>query len=249
MTGLFSIPPCPARGKVRWVYPNESHTNFDAVFFFCVAGFPLIPLRVAHVFHYAPTGLFQRDFKWFPIRWSLDTLILAWTRRASLVAAIWAIPLALFAWGAIYSKNDPDGWKLLWMCCGAWVAFPVVWGIYWLLDRKTQAMRRVSGSWKLGSCDPMTFRTRWIENSEYLTPRPNYKADSWAEAAENCIRIHNWWGGLFAARMVQRWEDPIRGREYVDRIMTDPEVIDGLEAVRKDQSLWNKLLGPARYGR
>jgi hypothetical protein len=249
MEALFSVSACGARGHVRWVYTDQKYTNFDAVFFFCVLGFPLFPMRVAHVFRYKPSGLFQRDYEWIPIRWSLDTLFLAWVRRASLVLAIWAFPLAAFAAMAIFAKNDPQGWALLWMCCGAWVAFPLVWGLTWVLDAKNRAMRRVSGDWKLGSCDPMTFRTSWIKESEFLTPRPNYNADTWAEAAENCIRIHNWWGGLFAARMVQRFHDAAEGKKLVDRIMTDPEVIEALAAVRKDQTLWNELLGPGRYGR
>lgn len=231
------------------MYTDQRHTNFDAVFFFCLLGFPLVPMRVAHVFRYKPAGLLERDFEWFPIRWSLDTLFLAWVRRASLVLAIWAAPLALFAAASVYAKDDPDGWVLLWACCGAWVVFPLVWGATWLLDARTRAMRRVFGDWKLGSCDPMTFRSSWIEASEFATPRPNYNADTWAEAAENCVRIHNWWGGLFAARMVQRWEDAGRGKEFVGRMMSDPEVVAGLAAVQKDQSRWHELLGPGRYGR
>lgn len=54
------------------------------MFFFCLLGFPLFPMRVAHVFRYKPAGLFRRGIEWFPIRWSLDTLLLAWGRRASL---------------------------------------------------------------------------------------------------------------------------------------------------------------------
>jgi hypothetical protein len=246
---LFSVSACAARGKVRWVYTDQRYTNFDAVFFFCLLGFPLFPMRVAHVFRYKPAGLFERDFEWLPIRWSLDTLLLAWLRRASLALAIWAFPLALFAAAAVYAKDDPDGWVLLWLCCGAWGAFPVVWGGTWLLDARTRAMRRVFGDWKLGSCDPMTFRSSWIEESEFATSRPNYNADTWAEAAENCVRIHNWWGGLFAARMAQRWEDARAGKELVGRIMSDPEVVAGLAAVRKEQGRWNELLGPGRYGR
>lgn len=249
MEGLFSVSACGARGHVRWVYSDQRYTNFDAVFFFCLLGLPLFPMRVAHVFRYKPTGVFKRDYEWLPIRWSLDTLARAWARRASLVLAIWAFPLAIFAAMAIYAKDDPQGWTLLWMCCGAWAAFPLIWGGTWWLDRGNRAMRRVSGDWKLGSCDPMTFRTSWIETSEFLTPRPNYKADSWAEAAGNCIRIHNWWGGLFAARMVQRFHDAEEGRKLVARIMTDPEVVEALAVVRKDQSRWNELLGPGRYGR
>lgn len=249
MPGLFSVSACGARGHVRWVYADQTYANFDAVFFFCALGFPLVPMRVAHVFRYKPAGPFRRSFEWFPIRWGPGTLLLAWTRRASLVLAVWAFPLSAFAVMAIMAEDDPDGWALLGMCCGAWVAWPLVWGVTRLLDRKNRAMRRVFGDWKLGSCDPMTFRTRWIERSEFATPRPNYNADSWAEAAENCIRTHNWWGGLFAARMVQRWEDPVTGREYVERIMSDPEVVEGLTAVRKDQTRWDELLGPARYGR
>jgi hypothetical protein len=95
----------------------------------------------------------------------------------------------------------------------------------------------------------MTFRASWVEASEFLTPRPNYNADAWAEAAENCFRIHNWWGGLFAARMVRRFHDAAEGKRLVDRIMTDPEVVDALAVVRKDQSRWNELPGPGRYGR
>ncbi len=249
MEGLFSISACGARGHVRWVYTDQKHTNFDAVFFFCVFGFPLIPLRVAHVFRHKPSGLFQRDYEWIPIRWGIDTLFLAWVRRASLVLALWALPLALFAAAAIYVQNDPEGWALLWVCGGFWVAFPLVWGVAWVRDRKNRAMRRVSGDWRLGSCDPMTFRTGWIEKSEFLTPRPNYNADTWAEAAENCIRICNWWGGLFAARMVQRFHDAAQGKKLVDRIMTNSEVVNGLAILRKDPSRWNELLGPARYGR
>ena len=219
------------------------------MFFFCLLGFPLFPVRVAHVFRYKPSGLFQRDYEWIPIRWSLDTLFLAWVRRASLVLAIWALPLTPFAGAAIFIQNDPDGWTMLWMCVGAWLAFPVIWGATWVLDRTNRARRRVFGDWKLGSCDPMTFRGAWIKESEFNTPRPNYSADTWAEAAENCYRIHNWWGGLFAARMVQRWEDAAQGEEFVERIMTDPEVVAALAAVRKDQTLWNERLGPTRYGR
>jgi hypothetical protein len=244
---LFSVSACGARGHVRWVYSDQKYTNFDAVFFLCLLGFPLIPLRVAHVFRYKPSGLFQRDFEWIPIRWSLGTLFLAWVRRASLVLAIWAFPLTAFAAMAIFAKNDPQGWALLWACCGAWVALPVVWGATWVLDGKNRAMRRVMGDWRLGSCDPMTFRASWVKESEFITPRPNYSADTWSEAAANCIRIHNWWGGLFAARMTQRWEDPARGRELVEQIMSDPEVVEALAELRRDQSRWHDLLGPGRY--
>lgn len=249
MEAIFSVSACAARGKVQWVYTDQRYTNFDAVFFFCLLGFPLVPLRVAHVFRYRPAGLFERDYEWIPIRWSPGTLLLAWLRRASLVLAVWAAPLALFAVGAVYAKDDPDGWVLLWTCCGAWAAFPLVWGGAWLLDARGRAMRRVFGDWRLGSCDPMTFRTAWVRESEFATPRPNYSADTWAEAAENCVRIHNWWGGLFAARMTQRWEDAGRGRELVGRIMSDPEVVAALAAVWEDQTRWNELLGPGRYGR
>lgn len=249
MEGLFWVSTCGARGHVRWVYTDQKYTNFDAVFFFCVLGFPLFPMSVAHVFRYKPSGLFTRSYEWIPIRWSPDTLFLAWIRRVSLVLAIWAFPLAAVAALAIYATKDPQGWALLWICCGAWVAFPIVWGVLWLLDAPNRARRRVGGDWKLGSCDPMTFRTSWMETSEFRTPRPNYSADTWAEAAEYCIRIHNWWGGLFAARMVQRFHDAAEGKQLVERIMTDPEVIDALAAVRRDPTLWRELLGPGRYGR
>jgi hypothetical protein len=231
------------------MYTDKSYTNFDAVFFFCVLGFPLIPVRAAHVFRYLPSGLFEREYEWLPLRWTLDTLLLAWLRRASLVLAIWAVPLALFGAAAIYAKDDPDGWVLLWMCVGAWVAFPLIWGIARVLDRENRRRRRVMGNWKWGSVDPMTIRASFLAASDLAQPRPNYNADDWTQAAENCIRIHNWWGGLFAARMVERFEGQTAGREFVARIMTDPEVIAGLAEVEKDQSQWHNLLGPGRYGR
>jgi hypothetical protein len=81
----FSVSACAARGTVRWVHTDQRYTNFDAVFFFCLLGVPLFPVRVVHAFQHMPAGLFGRGFEWSPIRWSLDTLFLAWGRRASLV--------------------------------------------------------------------------------------------------------------------------------------------------------------------
>jgi hypothetical protein len=246
--GLFSVAACPVHKPVRWAYPTERYANFDAVFFFCVLGLPVVPVRAAHVYRYKPAGLFEREYEWIPLEWTAGGVVRAWLRRASLVLAIWAAPLGLFAVGSVYAKDDPDGWALLGMCGGAWVAFPLVWGSLWLLDREDRRRRRVMGDWKWGTCDPATLRERWLRTTDLWQPRPNYAADSWREAAESCVRIHNWWGGLFAARMTERFEDAAAGRELVDRIMTDPEVAAGLAAVANDQARWNDLLGPGRYG-
>ena len=249
MEALFSVSACGARGHVRWVYTDQKYTNFDAVFFFCVLGLPVLPVRAAHVFRYRPAGLFEREYEWLPLRWTPGLFFLAWARRATLVLAIWAVPLSLFAAASVAVKDDPDGWVLLGMCGAAWVAFPVVWVTSRALDRENRRRRRVMGDWRWGSCDPMTLRGSYLAESDLAAPVQHYGAETWAEAAENCIRIHNWWGGLFAARMVERFEDAAAGREFVARIMSDPEVVAGLAAVAKDQSRWNDLLGPGRYGR
>ncbi len=53
---FFSASAAPGRGNGRWVYTDQRYTNVDAVFFFCLLGFPLFPMRVAHgmVFRYKP---------------------------------------------------------------------------------------------------------------------------------------------------------------------------------------------------
>jgi hypothetical protein len=246
--GLFSTAACGARGHVRWAYTDQTYTNFDAVFFFCVLGLPVVPVRAAHVFRYRPAGLFEREYEWLPLRWTPDLLLLAWARRATLVLAVWAVPLSLFAAASVYVKDDPDGWALLWMCLAAWVAFPLVWATSRALDRENRRRRRVMGDWKWGSVDPMTVRGSYLAESDLATPNQHYGAETWTAAAENCVRIHNWWGGLFAARMAERFEDAAAGRELAARIMSDPEVVAALPVVERDQSKWHALLGPGRYG-
>ena len=245
---LFQIAPCCSRGHVRWGQTDKRYVNFDAVFFLCLLGFPLIPLRSAHVFRYRRTGFFQYDHEWIPIRWSLKLLFLAWIRRASLVLLISTALVMLLVALDLYVNDGRDNSDSIWFCVAAWIAFPLVWGGCWSIDRKTREMRRVFGDWRWGSSDPMTYRASWIAASDFATPRPNYKAETYTEAVENCLRIHNWWGSLFAARMVERFEDAEKGREYVERIMADPEVRTALEEVAKDESRWHALLGPGRYG-
>lgn len=58
-----------------------------------------------------------------------------------------------------------------------------------------------------------------------------------AEAAGNCYRIRNRWGGLFATWIVQRREDPVGGKKFVERIVSEPEVIDQRPATSPLRSL------------
>jgi hypothetical protein len=182
-----------------------------------------------------------------PIRMDPGLLFIAWYRRATLVLAIWAACLLPMALAVIIDFDDPKMWRLFWMSVGAWTVWLISWGLFWLLDRKNRMIRRIVGDSTTGSSDPMTFTRPWVEESTFVTAQTNYKAENYTIATENCIQIHNWWGAIFAARMVERFEDPELGREFVDRILNDPEVQESLAEVEKDHSQWEALLGPGRY--
>jgi len=204
-----------------------------------------VPYRAAHVFRHTIWN-FVHEYEWRPIRWSLSLVLRAWLRRASLVAMLYAIPLLGFAIMAIAAKDDPDGWILLRFCVAAMIACPVIWWLFRQCDLRNRDIRTVIGNWRWGSGDPWTFPLDWIEENGF-TPRPLYGTTTFAEGAVNCIKIHNWWGAMFAARMCMLLEDRRAGMELTETILIDPEVRDGIAAVRADPGRWDELLGPGRY--
>jgi hypothetical protein len=239
---------CGARGHVTWKNADPArrpYRDFDAVFFICLLGFPLVPFRAAHVFRHTVWN-FVREYEWHPIRWSFALVARAWLRRASLMAMLYAVPFLGFALMAIVAKNDPNGWTLLNFCVAAIILCPVVWWLLGKRDQRNRDIRRVIGNWRLGSGDPWTFAPAWAADND-LHAKPLYGTDMFAEGALNCMKNHNWWGAMFAARMCMLLEDRRLGEELTATILAEPEVQDGIAAVRANPDEWHVLLGPGRY--
>jgi hypothetical protein len=187
------------------------------------------------------------NYELHPIRWTLSLVLRAWLRRTSLVLFCYAIPMLAFAILAIVGKNDPDGWALLDFCVAAIVAFPVLWGLMRWRDQRSRDIRTVIGNWRLGSGDPATFAPAWIAVGEFASAQPLYGVDSFGDGAEDCIKIHNWWGAMFAARMCLLLEDQKRGLELTETILGESEVREAIVEVRSHPERWHGLLGPGRY--
>lgn len=242
---------CGARGHVRW--PNNTpgrrhYTNFDAVFFFHCFGFPLIPIRAAHIYRHTIWN-FEREYEWHPIRWTVPLVLLAWIRRSSQVLIGYALVLLLFAVFAIAVKNDPAAWVLLEICVAALIMCPILLGVLRWRDQRNREIRRIMGNSRFGSGDPITYDRKWVAGTDFATANPLYGCESFGEGAMNCIKNHNWWGAMFAARMCILMEDSHVGHQLTQIILDDAEVRDSLMQVRAHPDRWHDLLGPGRYER
>ncbi len=246
---LFGIVICRGRGQLKWNNSDPGgppYHDFDAVWFLHLLGFPVVPLRVAHI--YRLTDWYAADgYQCHPIRWSLSLVLAAWLRRVCWVLLVYVIPLLAMAILAIVGKDDPEGWLLLKLCIDAVVGCPLLLWLLHGLDRRNRDIRTVIGNWRLGSGDPVTFDPAWFAGSEFETSRPNWGTDTFAEGAVNCIKYHNWWGGMFAARMCLLLEDRRLGKELTDAILAEPEVRESIAQVRANPERWFALLGPGRY--
>jgi hypothetical protein len=246
---LFGFQICGARGFVRW--PNATpgrrpYRDFDAAFFFHVLGFPLVPFRAAHVFRHTVWDL-RRDCEWHPIRWSASLVALAWVRRATLVLAAYAVPVLAFAALALAAKNDPDARALIRYGVAVIAGWAAVWWLLRLFDRRNREIRTIVGNSRFGSGDPATYDPAWVAKTDFATARPLYGTETFGEGAANCVKMHNWWGAMFAARLCLLLEDRELGRQLTQAILNEPEVRDALREVRADPARWHALLGPGRY--
>ncbi len=239
---------CRARGDLIWHNParGQRFHDFDAVFFLCLLGLPVIPIRAAHVYRYQVKFL-AVEYEWHPIRWSAALLLRAWLRRASLAALLYALPLGTLAGLALLARPDPAARVVLWGSVAAVIAWPVIGGLLALRDRRNRDIRTVIGNWDLGSGDPATYDPAWVADKDFATPGPLYGTDTFAQGATNCIGWHNWWGAMFAARLCLLLEDRRQGEELTDAVLAEPEVREGIAAVRADPRQWHALLGPGRY--
>lgn len=222
-------------------------SDYDAVLFIQIFGFPLIPIRAAHIFRHQDTWSFSPQCEWHPIRWSFSLVLCAWLRRTCWVMLVYAIPLLVLAILVIVVNNDPQGVLLLKLCITVLVGCPIILGLLRWLDRRNREIRTVIGNWRLGSGDPATFDRAWMTDCEFSLPQPLYGVDTFAQGAVNSIRMHNWWGAMFAARLCLLLEDEQVGKELTDTILNDPEVRDAIAQVRASPERWHALLGPGRY--
>jgi hypothetical protein len=246
---IFWITLCRSRGHLTWTDPRwtkRPYGNFDGVWFLCILGIPLVPLRVAHVYYHRFTRL-KREYEEMPIRWSPGLVAFAWLRRGSLVAACYGIGILGLALFALTVRDDPDLWVAIYICVGLIAAWPLVWIALWLVDRRNRTIRTIMGSWDLGSSDPVTYVKSWISEGEYGKPRQHYEADTWAQGSLNCMDARIWSGALWAARMCILMEDPRVGRELTAVVLSNPEVRAALPKIRGQWSQWYELLGPSRY--
>jgi hypothetical protein len=247
----FGVTLCGGRGLVRWNQPTPGrrrYRDFDAVWFFHVLGIPVVPLRPVHVMRQLIWN-FLRDYDWHPIRWSWSLVLRAWLRRASLILTCYATGLLVVSLLLLEVEHDPQGMGLLRFSIVTLVVGPIPWGLLQWFDRRDQDIRLVIGNHRLGSGDPVTYDPEWIAGSDMETPQENWGTATWAEAARNCIQIHNWWGAMFAARRCTVTEDREVGLELTEEILSNPEVRAGIAEVRADPQRWHALLGPGRYGR
>jgi hypothetical protein len=244
---IFWITLCRSRGHLTWTdtrWTKRPYSNFDGVWFLCILGIPLVPLRVAHVYYHRFAGL-KREYEELPIRWSLGLVAFAWLRRGSLVAACYGVGILGLAVFALAVRDDPDLWVAIYICAGLIAPWPLVWIALWLVDRRNRTIRTIIGSWDLGSSDPVTYVKAWIREGEYGKPR-RFLADTWAQAALQCIDKQNWAGGMWAARMCLLMEDHRVGRELTALVLGNPEVRDALRRIRGSCIRWSELMIPQR---
>lgn len=217
---------CQAGADVGW-------NSYDAVECFVVCFMPVIPYSAVHTFDWNGT-----QYRRIPIRWS-----------AGLVARTY---LRCWRWGflglglllgfiGVLDFHKSSGVVLLAVGFLLLCVFAFLTALMLVAERRHNNVRRVVGPHVLGSCDPAALVGETLE-AFAGNPRVQFGCDSYVLAVPRLLEEGRYSQAMWAARLATALEDRAEGESLTDEVLNHPEVVAGLERVRRDPGSWQSMM-------
>lgn len=225
------------RGEVKELGPLAS----DAVEWFVVFFFPVIPYRCVHTFHWN-----GQNYQAFPIRWSGALVARTFLKSLSGFLGLMAVLFTVIGVAMFFGKTAQAGW-IAFLGIGLLLG-ALAFGLWWLLgtiDRRDRDIRVVLGYHQMGASDP----AHWPEEMQRQInpPADHLGVESFADAVGPCLTLGDFNQAMWYARACVALEDAAEGEALTDRILRHPLVEVGLQEFRKKQKTWNEVMLPAGY--
>jgi hypothetical protein len=217
---------CKASADVGW-------NSYDAVECFVIFFLPIIPYSAVHAFDWN-----GNQYRRVPIHWSgglvTRTFLRSW-RWGFLVFGL------ILAFVGVLDVNKTSGIITLAIGFLLGCVFAFLTALMVAVEQRQNNVRRVLGPHVLGSCDPAALAGESLE-AFAGNPRMQFGADSYALAVPQLLSEGRYAQGMWAARLTAALEDRAEGESLTDEVLNHPEVVAGLEQVRRDPGSWPTVM-------